>query len=154
MDIKAGQYKGRVVKQSDGAWAQYGESSGGNPEMILDLDLKLDEAGNKRRVSTPLYFSAAAAEYSFARLRACGWEGADVSNLEGVDKNEIDIEVRYEPWVNEQGVTEMKMKVQIMSGGGRFSTSNPVEPKAWAAKVAALTGTPAPGAATAPKPNF
>src|ERR1017187_5857158 len=136
LDIKAGVYKGRVVKQPDGTWAQFGESKNGNPEMIVDIDLKLDDAGNTRRVSTPLYFSAEAAQYSFDRLKACGWVGPDVSDLTGVDTNEIDVEVRHEPYEG-----EMKTKVQIMSGGGRFNTAKPVEAKAFAAKVAAIAGT-------------
>jgi len=151
LDIKAGIYKARVVKQSDGSWAQYGESSNNNPEMILDLDLKMDDKGGTRRVSTPIYFSAAASEYSFARLRACGWQGNDLSDLAGVGDNEIDVEVRHEVY---EGDGELKTKIQIMSGGGRFNTAKPVEPKTFAAKVAAITGTAAPAGASAPKPNF
>lgn len=151
LNIKAGVYKGRVIKQPDGSWAQYGESANGNPEMLLDLELNLDDKGNKQRVTTPMYFSAAAAEYSFSRLRACGWEGSDLSDLTGVDKNEIDIEVRHEVY---DGDGEMKTKIQIMSGGGRFNTAKPVDAKSFAAKVAALTGTQAPAASGAPKPTF
>jgi hypothetical protein len=151
LDIKAGIYKAHVVRQPDGAWAQYGESSGGNPEMILDLELKLDDKGSTRRVSTPLYFSATAAQYSFDRLKACGWQGADLSNLDGVGDNEVDVEVKHEVY---EGDGELKTKVQIVTGGGRFSTAKPVDSKSFAAKVAAITGAPVAATGTGPKPGF
>jgi hypothetical protein len=155
IDIKAGIYKGRVVRQPSGDWAQYGDSKNENPELLLDIDLRLDDVGNVRRVTTPLYFSLAAAPYSFDRLRACGWEGSDLSDLTGVDKNEISVEVKHEPWLNpESGQNEMKTKFQIMSGAGRFNTAKPVEAKAFAARVAAITGAPAPQAGIGPKPTF
>jgi hypothetical protein len=147
LDIAGGVYKGRLVLGSE----QFGESTNGNPELILDANLKIGD--NVRRVSTPLYFSAEAAPYSFDRLRAAGWKGqgaADLADLTGIDTNELDFEVRHEEYNG-----EMKTKVQIMSGGGRFQSAKPVERASFAAKVAAITGSKQPNAAPqAPKPGF
>ncbi len=156
LSLKAGMYKGRVVKRPDGEWAQYGESVNGHPELILDLDLKIDDQGGTQRVSTPLYFSTDASEYSIARLRACGWKTNELDNLEGVGDNEVDVEVRHEPWTNpETGQNEMTTKVQIVSGGGRFNTAKPVDKKAFAARVGAITGVPTSMlGAEPPKPKF
>jgi len=149
LDIKAGIYKARVVKQPDGEWAQYGESNNQTPQINLDVELQLD-GGKTFRATTPLYFSPAAAQYSIDRLRACGWKGADLTNLEGVGDNEVSVEVSHEEYEG-----DLKTKVQIMSGAGRFNVANPVEKASWAAKVAAITGNSGAAApAAAPKPNF
>lgn len=144
LDIKAGVYRGRLVAGSE----QYGESTNGNLELIVDADLEMDD-GSVRRVSTPLYLSAAAAPYSIDRLRAAGWEGNDIRDLTGIDKNEVDFEVRHEEYNG-----EMKTKVQIMSGGGRFQSANPVDKNAFAAKFNAIMGNNAPMDSAAPKPKF
>lgn len=126
--VKEGIYKKCRVQEED---IQYGESSKGTPEIVLQVfvpDLN-------RHFSTLLYFSEGGAPGSFERLRACGWEGDDLSNLKGVGKNDIDFSIRYEEYQGEQ-----KMKTSIMTGGGRIETSKAMDPKSFAAKVAMITG--------------
>jgi len=130
---KAGVYKGRATKRVDGSWAQYGESSGGNLELILDFNIQID--GTPQRRSIVLYFSTASREFSVERLRACGWKGTNIADLTGVDANEVDIEIRQEEY---EGKT--RNKYEIMTGGGRFSTKNPIDPKMFAAKFEAMGG--------------
>jgi hypothetical protein len=145
-DPKPGIYKGRVVKGTE----EYGESPNGNPELYLQIEIpELDN----RRFTTVLYFSGDAAPYSVPRLRACGWEGNDISNLEGIDKNEIAIDIGYPI---DPGDGKPKRKVQISTGGGVFGTKKPIDRQTFAAKVAAITGMAigGGGGAAAPKPKF
>jgi hypothetical protein len=142
LDPKPGIYTARAVKGSE----QYGESTNGSPELLLQLDIP--DIG--KRLTTVLYFSAAAAPYSIERLRAMGWEGSDLSDLTGIDKKDVSIEITYEPFEG-----ELKMKVQVRSGGGTFNTKKPVDAKAFAARVGAIAGLPTtPASAAAPKPKF
>ena len=139
MTIAAGTYKGRGVTGSE----QYGTTSKGNDQIVLDIDLV--ELGT--RVSTFLVFSDNSAAFSIDRLRALGWEGNDLLNLVGIDRNEVDVLVKYELYQGEQ-----KMKVEIMTGGGRVTLQdqmNDTGKRAFAArfnKLAAVAGGQAPGA--------
>ena len=145
LDPKPGIYKGHAVEGSE----QYGESKNGNPELLIDM--MLTDLGN-RVVTTPLYFSPESAPYSIERLRALGWETNDLQNLKGIGKNEVGIEIKYDLYEG-----SWKMKVQIQSGAGKFTTSKPTEKAAWAAKVGAITGLDAgsgAGSGTPPKAPF
>lgn len=122
--IAAGNYRGRAIKGSE----QYGQTSNGNDQIVIDLDLP--DIGEK--VSTFLVFTDKAAQYSLDRLRACGWKGDDLSNLDGIDANEVDVEVKYEMYQGQE-----KMKVQIVTGGGAVKLKDQLDDKgkkAFAAK--------------------
>ena len=141
LDPKPGIYKGRAVEGSE----QYSESVNGNPELLIDL--VLPELAN-RRLTTVLYFTGEATPYSLVRLRALGWEGDDLQNLKGIGKNEVGIEIKYNLYEG-----SWKMKVEIMSGAGKFTASKPQDKSAWAAKVGAITGM-ASGSGGPPKAPF
>ncbi len=145
-DIKVGTYKGRVVKDEtvpDGT---------DSPRLLVMVNIP----DLKQKFTVPLYFTEAAAPHSFSRLRACGWTGADLSDLTGVDTNEIDVKVYYEVWTAAKGGDDKeRLKVEILSGGSGGAIFKPkvsTDLKSFAAKVAAITGTPAPSGA--PKPGF
>lgn len=56
--------------------------------MIPDLD------NYKTTIVFP--FGGDASPFSLERLRAMGWEGDDVRKLDGIDKNDVDVEIKYE----------------------------------------------------------
>lgn len=151
-DIKTGIYKARAIDPVKGEYVEqaYGKTKTGIPELLLRVDVR-----DIRRVLTaPLYFSTEAAPHSFSRLRACGWQGEDLADLTGVDANEIEVDISYRLWAQaEGGDGSLKLKVQILSGGGgAFGSANPMSPRDFAATVAALTGKGAGNGA--PKPPF
>lgn len=115
--IEKGTYRGRAIAGSE----QYGTTSKGNDQIVLELDL-LDIG---ERVSTFLVFSDNSAEFSVDRLRACGWEGEDLSNLQGIDRNEVSVSVWYEEYQGKE-----QMKVEIATGGGRVVLDAPMDDKA------------------------
>lgn len=137
--IEPGIYLGRAIAGSE----QYGSTSNGNDQIVININL-LDLG---ETVSTFLVFSDKAAPWSMKRLRALGWTGSDLTNLEGIDSQDVDVEVKYEEY---QG--EMKMKVQIVAGG-TVTLENQFDDKgkkAFAAKFASLAKSTTPAKAAKP----
>lgn len=141
--MKFGFFQGRAVKES----VQYGESSKGNPELVFMMRMKLEDGGGTQDVPTRLYFSSDAAPFSFARLRELGWEGSNLADLVGIDKNEVPVRVWQDTY---EGKPQIKCEI---GGGPGVTTQNPMSKEAFAAKVAALTGTPVAGSAKPGKAN-
>lgn len=157
-DPKEGRYKAKAATpDATGAPHEFGKSSTGKPELLVHLFLP----DLQRTYVSPLYFSPEAAPYSEERLHALGC--TDITTLAGIDANEVDVEVKYEFYDG-----KWRIRVQILSGGGVFHTSNPTPQKEWAASVQATLGRlplsggaggaggggAAPGASGAPKPPF
>lgn len=125
--VPAGIHKGRGTMG-----IQYGTTTNGHDQIVIDL--ALSELGET--VSTFLIFSDAAAPYAIERLRAMGWIGDDLSDLTGIDQNEVDVEVKYEMYDGKE-----RMRVQILTGGGRVVLQNTMDDKgkkAFAAKFKGL----------------
>lgn len=129
---KEGRYKAKAATpDASGAPHEFGKSTSGKPELLVHLfvpDLQ-------RTFVSPLYFSPDAAPYSEERLRALGC--TDITTLAGIDSNEVDVEVKYEFYDG-----KWRIRVQILSGGGVFHTSNPLPGggKEFAALIQASTG--------------
>jgi hypothetical protein len=118
---------------------QYGESSKGTMEIVLQVFVP--DLG--RTMSTILYFSDSATPHSIERLRVCGWEGEDLSDLKGIGKKKFDFQITTDMYEGKP-----QIKTNIVSGGGRITTSKVIDAKTFAAKVALLTGkTKAPAGA-------
>jgi hypothetical protein len=153
-DPKEGRYKAKAATPDPtGTPHEFGRSKNGNPELLVHVFLP----ELQRTYVTVLYFSKEAAPYSEERLRALGC--VDLTTLAGIDANEVDVELRYE-WYD----GSWRTRVQILSGGGVFHTSSPMQGggKEFAAIVAATLGRPAnlaggdavAGSNGAPKPPF
>lgn len=99
-----GNYRARGVAGSE----QYGTTKNGADQVVIDLEL-LDVG---QTVSTFLHFSERAAPHSMKRLRALGWKGTDLSDLAGIDTQEVDVRIAWEVF-NEKET----MKVEIVTGG-------------------------------------
>jgi hypothetical protein len=123
MDIKEGRYKARAIRGLE----EYGESSNGT----LQLTITLNVPALGRELKTFLYFSAASTPYSIERLRALGWKGDDFRNLDGIDANEVEVEVSSVPY---EGKTQTRVQI-VTSGTNRRA----IDADSFAARVAALT---------------
>ena len=135
-DPREGRYKAKALTPEGGEKPhlphEFGLSKQNTPELLVHLYL----ADLQRTYVSPLYFSKEAATYSEDRLRALGC--TDMVTLAGIDSNEVDVELKYE-WYD----GSWRLKVQIISGGGVFHTSNPVAGgKEFAAIVASTLGRP------------
>jgi hypothetical protein len=102
--IQAGTYRGHAIEGTE----QYGTTSNGNDQIVIDLML----TDISEKVSAFLVFSDKSAPYSMERLRALGWQGNDLSNLTGIHRNVVDVEVKYEMYQGKEN-----MKVEIRTGG-------------------------------------
>lgn len=145
--IPAGYYPGRAIAGSE----QYGRTSGGHDQIVLDLDIP----SLGRKLTTFLTFSDASAQYSLDRLRACGWAGDDVTNLAGIDANEVDIGIKYKPKQN--GVGE-QMEVSIMTGSGGYKIKDEnkltdQERRGFGARMKQFIKQGAPSVGTRPAPR-
>jgi hypothetical protein len=131
--MKNGIFKGRALTD-----VQFGETTNGHPQLAIVMRMLAEN--QTQDATTFLIFSPESAPYSFDRLRALGWEGNDLTNLKGIDKNEVDVRV----WTDDyQGKPQVKCEI---IGGGRVTLAKPLSKEAFAAKVAALTGAPVGGA--------
>jgi hypothetical protein len=123
--VAAGFYKGRAIAGS----AQFAiNESNGNESIAIDVDL-----GEVGQFTTFLHFTDAASPYAIERLRACGWKGDDLANLDGIDTNEITVQVKYETYQGKE-----RMKVDIATGGGRIKLENQMseqQKRAFAARM-------------------
>lgn len=113
---QAGYYRGRGVAGSE----QHGYANSGSEQISLDLDVQISDQ-EVVRLTTIMSFSGGAAEYSIERLKALGWDGSN--ELRGIDQNEVDVEIKYEV---PPGRSEEVMRVEIKTGGGRFTFKKPM----------------------------
>jgi hypothetical protein len=138
-DPLAGTYKARILKDT----FQFGESENGTPQMSLMVSVP--DLGT---FGTSLFFSAGAAPYSYAKLKAAGWKGSDLSDLSGLGDSDVLVTIKYETYEGKQ-----QMRVELAGGGG-FTPAKPMSQQDFAKKVAAITsaigGGPAPTGNTKP----
>ncbi len=137
--IAAGIYKARGMAGSE----QYGTARTGTDQIVIDLLVELGD-GETTRLSTVLYFSDAAAPYAIERLRALGWAGNDLLDLRDLNKNEVDVAIKYETFEGQQ-----RMKVDIMTGSGRLKLESPMGTREKAAFAARMKSFMAGGIAKA-----
>lgn len=94
------------------------------------------------------------AQRAIKSLRACGWAGDDLSNLQGIDTNEVNIVVEIDEYEGQQ-----RNKVAWVNGAGvaMKNVMNDAQKKAFAARMKGLVlaskGSVPATRAPAPKPQ-
>lgn len=81
---------------------QFGYTNGGKEQVAVTFLL---EGG--QRLTWYGYFTEKTEERTFESLRYCGWEGTDLSDLTGIDRNEVELVVEEEEYDG-----KVKSKVQ------------------------------------------
>jgi hypothetical protein len=112
--IKPGIYRGHAVAGTE----QYGLSEQSEPQIALDVYLPELE----HTVTVSLSCHPNALPYTIKRLRACGWAGKVVTDLKGIDTNEIDVQLFFEEYKG-----RARFKAEIMTAGGTFKLDRPLE---------------------------
>lgn len=95
--IPEGIYKARATTN----WA-LSETSKGTPYAHVEFEI-LNGAAKGRTITKDFFFSEKAWKKSVESLRACGWQGDDVSNLAGVERNEVVCKVVHELVTDKDG---------------------------------------------------
>ena len=140
--IPAGNYEGKAIKGK----VQLGETDKGLLQIAIDMDLFDPQNQSVGTMTTFLYFSEAAAVYSYERLRALGWKG---TGPEDIDKlNDIfDTKVPCRVTVPEQykdpkdGTTKMgSSKLEIQAGPGTVVLAKPLTADTFKARLRAMGG--------------
>jgi len=109
-----------------------GKTQGGNPQLGVELQV-VEENCRGERITWYGYFSDKAKEFAFRTLRTLGWEGDDLSNLTGIEKNEVRVLVAEEEY---EGKLSLKVKgVYPLGGAGLANPMTEAEAKAFAATM-------------------
>lgn len=142
MTITSGQYQGKAVKGS----VQYGETPNGTLQIAINMELFDDKDQSIGTMTTFLYFSDAAAVYSYERLRALGWKGEgpdQIDRLDDIFDEKVPVRVTApEPYKTADGTEKMgSPKLEILTGGGTVTINNPVEKNTFKARLKSLGGT-------------
>lgn len=97
-----------------------GKANTGTVQIGVELEVTQGESQGER-ITYYGFFTANAQEYTFRTMRDLGWEGDDLTNLAGLDKNEVTVYVGTEEWKG-----ELKQKVKAIYPLGGAGIANPL----------------------------
>lgn len=124
--IPAGKYRARGIN------AALGKTSKGNPQVGVEFNLLDDEEG--RTITWYGYFTDKTKESTFKALRTCGWEGDDLSNLNGIGINEVHLVIEHD--TNDKGERYARVRWVNSTGGlAMKDTLGTEDAKAFAARM-------------------
>lgn len=128
--IPQGKYRARAKN------ADFGFTLNGKEQVLVTFDL-LDPDYDGETISWFGYFTDKTQERTMQALRYCGWQGDDVTNLDGISDQEVELVIEHETY---EGKTRAKVKWVNRLGGGVTMKAPMAEAqrKAFAAKMKAL----------------
>jgi len=124
--IPAGKYRARALE------AVLGETKTGKEQVVVRFEIQNEGYEGQ----TVLWFAVFATEKMSRRilegLRACGWRGDDLSDLSGVNDNDVEIEVEHHEW---NGRVSGRVKWVNRLGGPMVAPIAPERARAFAARM-------------------
>lgn len=117
--IPAGTYKARAVD------AALGTTSKGGEQVAIQFQILEGEAEGQH-ITYYGYFTEKTLERTLESLEYCGWEGDDLSNLAGIDRNEVYIVVEHEP--DQEGQVRARVRWVNSGSGGGIALQNRMAP--------------------------
>lgn len=147
--IPAGTYRARPIADE----VQFGYTKRGTEQIAIPVRIVDGECAGQVVTWFGTFAEGKATEIAIKALRACGWQGSDLSNLDGIGAVEVEAEIAYETW---EGQERMKVRWLNPIGGGRVKLEQPMtdaQRRAFATRLkgAALAVKPLPlPAATTP----
>lgn len=127
--IAAGFYKAKAV-----TWA-LGETSTGKEQVAVEFALFDEEGVEGPHMTWFGYFTDNTTESTLKALRTCGWVGTDLSDLQGLDANEVQLVIEHETY---DGKTRAKVRWVNPVGQGGLALKSQMDgakAKAFAAKM-------------------
>ena len=127
-----------AVYKARGVVAQLGETGGGKPQVGVQFSI-LDEGMQGERITAYLYFTEKTTERSIESLRICGWQGDDLTDLQGIQLNEVELVCEPESYQgpdDQEPKTTLKVKwINAPGGGGLRAPMAPDKAKSFAAQM-------------------
>src|SRR5258708_6614487 len=99
--LPVGKYRARAID------AQLGETKTGKEQVIVRFELLEDGFEGKAITWFGVFATDKMSRRNLEGLRACGWRGNDINNLDGVGDCDVEIEVEHDTW---QGKTSARVK--------------------------------------------
>lgn len=133
-----------------------GKTKDGKPQLGIQLMVVDGDDCAGETITYYGYFSDNAKAYTFTNLRTLGWEGDDLSNLEGITKNEVRVLVAEEEY---NGAYSLKVKgIYPLGGAGLANPMSEAEAKTFAKTmmgdvISHRTGGQPSAASSKPKPK-
>lgn len=116
MELNDGKYKAKAAE-----WG-LGETSTGKEQIAITFDL-LDPDFAGQRITYFGFFTEESLQYTIKNMRTCGWEGDDLLELGGLDKNEVILVVE-----NEEYNGKVTPKVKFINALGGLALKTPMTP--------------------------
>jgi|GEM_PF-1281403 len=119
------------AKARAGHWG-LGVTGSGKDQVAVLFDIST-EGADVKDITWYGYFTEATFERTIEALRHCGWEGDDLSNLQGLDAHEVDLVIEDEEYNG-----SIAPKVQFVNRPGGLALSAPMgveKTKAFAASM-------------------
>lgn len=130
--IPIGTYRAR------GTEAVLAETKNGDPQIAIDFVITQGEHEGQHLMWRG-FFTEKTTNRTIESLEHCGWSGTDLTDLSGIDTNEVDLVVEHEEFTDQEtGETRTSAKVRWVNAIGGISRLNPMEAatgKAFAAKM-------------------
>jgi hypothetical protein len=153
--IDEGTYRARGVE------AALGYTANEKEQVAVEIELIDDGEHGGKRLTWYGFFTDKTTETTLKALRTLGWAGDDLSNLAGIDANEVDVVIAHEEdqeghlrvrvrWINALGSGGLQLKTR-MDEGQAAAFAERMKGHVLAAK-ARTVGSPARAAANGGRP--
>lgn len=126
MELANGNYLARAVS------AQLGMTKSGKEQVAVTFRLKMDLS---KTITWYGYFTDKTTERTIESLRFCGWIGVDLTDLSGIDREEVELVI-----ANEEYEGKTSPRVQWVNRVGGMMLSAPLQPDAAKAFAARMKG--------------
>ena len=130
--IDIGRYRARAIE-----W-QLGIAETGTEQVAVSFEITEEGPFSSHTITWFGFFTEKTSERTIKSLLVCGWKGDDLTDLSGLDRNEVELVVEHEVHNNER---RAKVKWVNRPGAGGFAMKTPMndaQKKILAAKMKGL----------------
>lgn len=116
--LDAGYYRARAVE-----WA-LGKTEKGNRQVAVRFETFDAEDRPGEHITWYGYFTEKTEERTLESLQHCGWEGDDITDLSGIERNEVQLVVEQEEY---EGKRRARVQWVNKPGGGGIAIKAPLD---------------------------
>lgn len=122
--IEEGTYRAKARR------AQLGSTSTGKEQVAVEFEI----AEPQTRIVWYGYFTEKTVDSTIKALRTCGWQGDDLSDLAGIDANEVELVIEHER--DDRGFPRPRVRWVNSTGGLALKSAlDPAAAKTFAARM-------------------